>query len=149
VQRLRDVDEELIELVGRERLLLAAREQLLELIENQDRRDEAIVGTPEALVVPPHVLPDGLRRRIRRHLVSPAAGRAADLLEALLGERRRGAVVAQPHVDREDVGGSQRRKETGAEQRRLAEAGDAREQREVLAQDRPQQRVDFSIAPLE
>src|SRR6185436_9581502 len=115
------------------------REDLLELVEHQHRRDGVVLRVPEAAVRTVQQLPQALARARGGRLHPPggalAQQRAAHLLVVL------GAAlgVVEPDVHGKEARLPQHGEEAGPEQRALAQPRHPVEQRERLAADQAQQ----------
>jgi AcrR family transcriptional regulator len=116
---------------------LREREDLLELVEDEDGRQHAAVCVLEDVVAVVEEFPE----RLAGHggaALRPAAGGlggAEDRALDLLGRRRRVRVVVEAHIDGAEALGPEARHEAGLQDGGLAEAGLAEEDREELALD--------------
>ncbi|PYR56109.1 MAG: hypothetical protein DMF85_17600 [Acidobacteria bacterium] len=90
-ERVRNVAEERVDRLRTEPLTVVACEEFLELIEDEQGRDETVAGPPESIVAPTNVFPQCSGRGLRRDFVAPPRGRLADRFEALLSQDRRHA----------------------------------------------------------
>jgi hypothetical protein len=144
--QIRELFDQLVRLPGH---LAALREELLELIEDQHRRGRVVALVPEVGVGPMEVLPERLVVPRLRRLDAEGARLGDDLALDLLDGRRQVAAVAQADVDREVVLEPQTRKESGAQQRGLAEAGQPEEQREPARADAAIERFHLFFASAE
>ena len=127
----------------------AHREDLLELIEDEEGRDETVALVPEADVPAMEVLPEGAvlvgLRRLDAGRVDGGGQRVPHLLP------KGPAVISMPqaHVDGQNAVQPQPWKDAGAQQRRLPEAGDAKQHRHRGAGDDADHFLDDGLAPLE
>jgi hypothetical protein len=130
---------------------LGEGEDLLELVEDQQRCQRAAVGVAQLVVAVVQELPERLAR-LRGAGLRPGAGvqgLAEDRLLDLLGRRRRVAGVVQPHVDRAVALGAQPRHQAGAQDRGLTQAALAEQHGERLALHAPGELGDLLLAAVE
>jgi len=118
-----------------ELIALREREQLLELVEDQ-QRDERFAGfVAQDVVAVVQKLPQRFAR-FRDADLRPVAGRprrTEDRLLDLLGRRWRFPRIVEPHIDRAIALGPQSRDDARAQDRRLAQARLAEQDREQFA----------------
>ena len=130
---------------------LGEREDLLELVEDQQWRQGAAVGVAQHVAAVVHELPQ--RLTLDRGAGLRPSARCERLAEHrlldLLGGRRRVGAVVEPHVDRTIAFGSQPRHQAGAQDRGLAQAALAEQHREWLALHAACQFGDLFLAPVE
>src|SRR5204862_1752052 len=125
------------------------REWLVEVGEGQHRDAWVVALVPEVRVRAVEVLPQRLVRARRRGVDARRPGLRGDLRLDLLDRRRQIAAVAQPNVDREVVLAPQAREESRAQQRSLAQAGEAEEEREARGDDAAIECLDLLAAAAE
>ena len=130
---------------------LRQREDLLELVEDQERQQRAALGIPQQVAAVVQELPQrlALDRGARAAPVAGLGRGLEDRLLDLLGRRRRISRVVHPHVHRAEALAAQPRHEPGAQQRGLAEAGLPEQHGEVLALDATREFGGFLIAAVE
>ena len=125
------------------------REDLLELIEDEDWTDEAILPGPELLPGSVEVLPE---------CFSVSRIRMLDPLRPQLGEDRQPRLLEwgfragpdlQPEKDGQQAFLSETREHSGLEERGLAQAGLAEQHRDRLVHDPAEQLIDFRVASAE
>ena len=106
------------------------RVDLLELIEHENGGEEAVAGAPELQAGAVEVLPESLlvpdRRRVDRPLLQLVAQRAGHLVPQGQGLRPEG----EPHVHRQEAPFAKPGEEARLEERGLAEAGLAEQDRD-------------------
>jgi hypothetical protein len=130
---------------------LGEREDLLELVEDEQRRQGAASGVAQHVVAVVQELPQrltldrgaGARPRAR------GARLAEDRLLNLLGRRRRVAAVVESDIDRAMAFGPQARHQAGAQDRGLAQAALAEQHRERFALHASRQLGDLRLATIE
>ena len=130
---------------------LRDREDLLELVENQQRRQRPAVRVPQHVVAVVEELPQRLSGAGHTGLrpLSGLLGRFEYRLLDLLGRRRRLRRVIDAYIDRAIADRPQPRQNTGAQDRRLAEAGLAEQQRQQLALNAARKLGDLLFPPVE
>ena len=143
--------DELCRALAPEIVALREREHLLELIEDQKRRQRAAGRVAQHVAAVVQEFPQRFTGD-RRADVRPLAGRLAraeDRLLDLLRRRWRVARVIDAHVHRAVAERAQSRHDAGAQDRRLAEARLAEQQRQELALDASSELGDLLLAPEE
>ena len=130
---------------------LCQREDLLELVEDQDRDQGPAVRVLQDVVAVVQEFPERLACDGRAGLGPGAGGLggAEDGALDLLGRRRGVRIVVETHVHGAEALGPQPRHEAGLEDRGLAEAGLAEEHREELALDAPAELGGLLLAAVE
>ena len=114
---------------------LRQREDLLELVEDQQRQQRAPARVAQQVAAVVQELPQrlSLDRRARPRPVPGGHGGLEDRLLDLLGGWRRLGRIVDTHVHRAVAFAAQPRHEAGSQQRGLAEPGLAEQHGEVLA----------------
>ena len=130
-----EVLDELCGALATEVVALRQREDLLELVEDQQRRQRPALRVMQHVVAMMQELPQRLANRCDARLrpLSRLLGRLEYRLLDLLGWRRRFRRIIDAHVDRAVADRPQSRQDSRAEDRRLAEAGLSEQQRQQLA----------------
>ena len=146
-----EVLEELRGALAAEVVALREREDLLELVEDQQRNERLARRVAQHVVAMVEELPQRFAgdRDARLRPLARGFGRAEDRLLDLLGGLRRLARIVEPHVDRAIALGPQPRHDPRAQDRRLAEARLAEEDREQLALHAAGELGDLLLAAVE
>ena len=130
---------------------LAESEDLLELVEDQQRDDGLAVGIPQDVVAMVQELPERLALDGAAGLrpLARVAGRPEDRLLDLFRRRRGFRRIVDAHVHRAIAFRSQPRHDSGAQDGRLAEARLPEQDREQLALHAPAELGDLFLAAME
>ena len=130
---------------------LRQREDLLELVEDQQRQQRLAVTVAQQVAAMVQELPQrlALDRRAGARPVPRLGGHLEDGLLDLLGRRRRVGRVVDADVDRAEALAAQPRHQAGAQQRGLAEAGLAEQDGQQLALHAPREFRGLVVAAVE
>ena len=99
------------------------RENFLELIEDEHRREHSLAPVPVLMLFAVKMFPKSVIRTRSRRVYGVAPRFSCQGGENLRSERWRGRVVIQPKIDRQMVARSEARKKTRSEKRRFAKPG--------------------------
>src|SRR6185437_16329790 len=131
-------------------IALREREDFLELVEDQKRRQRAAGRVAQEVAAMMEEFPQRFAGN-RDADVRPLPGRfarAEDRLLDLLARRRRVARIVDAHVDRAEAERAQPGNDAGAQDRSLAETGLAEQDRQELPLNAPRKLGDLLLAPV-
>lgn len=129
--------------------VLPQGENLLELIEDQEGDGKAVARVPEVGALAVEELPEGLAASGLRRLDAGRRGGTGDRRLDLSREGEAARGVVEANVDWKDVAFTQAGEDAGLEERGLAEAGEAEENGQALAQDQAMEGVGLDLPALE
>src|SRR4029453_1793390 len=124
-------------------------EDLLELVENQERNHGLVAGVPEVVVLAVKVFPEGIAGFGRWSFDVRRRRFAGNISLYLADQVGLWVREVQADIDREDGFAAQQGKETGLQQRGLAQAGKTEQNTQPFAHYQAEQFLDLGFAALE